>query len=253
MKKLFVDLLLPSIITAIFVLLMSASYKADSLITNSRNEYLSAMSENTKIASTTLIIDAGHGGADGGALSISGEKESILNLKISNKTELFAAFFGVSTITTRDSEEINYNDSAITIHDKKIDDSNRRVNIINSVDDAVLISIHQNFYNESSVSGAQIFYKACADSKALSENINTFFKHFASKVRTPCQISDSIYLFKKINCPAVLVECGFISNFNENLQLNENNYQNKIAMAIISGYLQYENRLYNTVGGIYES
>ncbi len=253
MKKIFSDLLLPTIITAVLLILMSASFKADNLITLSRAEFISVMSQEQNEVQNTLIIDPGHGGADGGAVSISGDNESLINLQISQKTELIAAFFGIKTLSTRDSEDIAYGDSALSIHDKKVYDSNRRVDLINNTDNAVLISIHQNFYDDISVAGAQVFYGNIIDSVDLAESISSNFKLFAAKVRTPCQISEAIYIFKKIDCPSVLIECGFISNPNENTLLTDGNYQNKIALAIISGYLQYENRLNFSVGGTYES
>ena len=253
MKKLFSDLFLPTAITAILLILMSASFKADDLITLSRAEFISVMSQEQNEVQITLIIYPLHGGADGCAVSISGDNESLINLQISQKTELIAAFFGIKTVTTRDSEDIEYGESTISIHDKKVYDSNRRVDLINNTNNAVLISIHQNFYNDSNVTGAQVFYGNLNDSIGLAENITSNFKLFAAKVRIPCQISETIYIFKKINCPAVLIECGFISNYDENSLLTDKNYQNKIALAIISGYLQYENRLNYTVGGTYES
>lgn len=248
----FSDLLLPTVITAILIFLMSASFMANDLITFSRNKFVSVMAAQ-HVSDTALIIDPGHGGADGGAVSVTGGKESVLNLQIGKKSELIAAFFGIDTILTRDSEEIYYPETTETIHDKKVFDTNSRVELINNTSNAVLISIHQNYFDNSSVSGAQIFYRDVADSLGLAEFISSNLNLITSKVRAPQQISDSIYIFKKISCPAILIECGFISNPSENTLLNSNTYQNKIAIAVITGYLQYENRLTQTVGGTYES
>ena len=172
----------------------------------------------------------------------------------SNLFDFISLFFGIVPIMTRDSEQIDYPDTAISIHDKKVYDSNRRVDLINNTGNCVVISIHQNYFDNNSVYGAQIFYGSSPNSSDLAEYISTDMSIFARKVRAPQQIADNIYIFKKISCPAVLVECGFISNQAENSTLNDNTYQNKLAIAIITGYLEYENRLSQSVGGtLYES
>ena len=254
MKKLFSDLLIPTLISVILLVLMSASFKADRLITNSRNIFIAAMLNNDGKLNSKLIIDAGHGGVDGGAVSITGGKESEINLQIAKKADLLAAFFGINTVMTRADESIEYPEITETIHDKKVYDSKRRIDIINNTSNATLVSIHQNHFDDSSVIGAQIFYNSFENSSILADFVSTNLKEFAEKVRTPQKISDNIYIFRYAKCPSILIECGFISNEHENSLLINNNYQIKTSLAVIIGFLQYENLAEQSVGGmIYES
>ena len=155
---------------------------------------------------------------------------------------------------TRESETLEYGNDAASIHDKKVYDTKQRVELINNTKNAVLISIHQNKFSDSTVKGAQIFYRTEEDSLNFAESVNAELREICKNVRLPSKISDKIYIFKYISCPAVMLECGFISNSEENALLVTNEYQNKLALAIISGYLNYEDQLYkDTVGGTYES
>ena len=244
------ELLLPIIIVTLMLVLLSASFTADDMITSAYNNYVSVLNSNTNITYPVLILDAGHGGADGGAISVTGGKESEINLTITKKAEYLAAFFGIKTAMTRDSETIDYPENCATIHEKKVYDTKSRVELINSANNPVLISIHQNKFDDSSVSGVQVFFGNNEKSSNLADSLTENLKSFVKTVRNPKQISDSIYIFKHISCPAIMIECGFISNSSENSLLNYNEYQNKLAISIISGYLSYENEL---CGGTNES
>ena len=116
-----------------------------------------------------VVIDPGHGGEDGGAVSPSGVKESTLNLDIAEKLDLILAFYGVHTVMTRTSETLDYSESADTIREKKREDQNRRIDLIDSLDNAVVISIHQNNYPSAGPFGAQAFYAPTDGSKAFAE------------------------------------------------------------------------------------
>lgn len=246
MKKLISDLSVPAAIVAMLIITLSASFKTDDIITNYKEQYIETLNRNNYINYVIMIIDAGHGGTDGGAVSVTGGKESEINLSIARKTEQLAAFFGIDTVMTRESEDIDYPDNCDTIHKKKVYDTKCRVELINSYENAVVISIHQNNFNEESVNGAQVFYRSSDDSLILSENITAMLQEFALPVRLPSQISDSIYIFKNIMCPAVMLECGFLSNHEENALLQDNCYQNKLAASIIVGFL-------NSYGGTNEN
>ena len=109
-------------------------------------------------AQRVLILDPGHGGEDGGAVSLSGVHESVINLDITKRIDLIMGLFGTEVVLTRDAEELIYPDDANTIRKRKVADTKRRAELINSIDNAVLISIHQNIYPGKQPFGAQVFY-----------------------------------------------------------------------------------------------
>ena len=246
MKKTLSKLVLPAIIVTIMVALTSASFISDDIITQSYRNFLPVFNQNVKLG-CILIIDPGHGGADGGAVSVNNDKESKINLEISKRMELFAAFLGITTKMTRSEEEIQYPDNCITIREKKVYDSISRVELINSYKSPVLISIHQNKYDDSSIRGAQVFYNnnESDNSKNLADRITEELDIFANKLRGTKEISSDIYIFKHTDCTSILVECGYISNPEECNLLKTEIYQNKLAIAIITGYNRHMNENQN--------
>ncbi len=208
---------------------------------NSKNE--PAVSASFSSARPIVIIDPGHGGEDGGAVSVTGAKESEINLQISQKLEQLMALCGVPTVLTRNSEQLDYPEAAQTIHDKKVADQKARIQLINSYQNATLISIHQNMYTTSQPSGAQVFYTAMDGSQNLADTIQANFSSYlgTENNRTAKQISDNIYLMKHVTCPAVLVECGFLSNYREEELLRSDNYQLKLVSIITLSYIEFCN------------
>lgn len=189
----------------------------------------------------TLIIDPGHGGADGGAVAADGTKESVINLDISLKIKSLSDLLGLNSVIIRESEDLPYPEDATTIAAKKRWDQNRRLELINSTANGVLLSIHQNFYPDSRPSGAQVLYGAIEGSRQLGEicheALNSSLCPDNRRVAAP--ISDKIFLMKNAKCPAILVECGFMSNPDELSKLLSGDYQKKIAMILIDSYLAY--------------
>lgn len=188
-----------------------------------------------------LVIDPGHGGADGGAVSGTGVRESVINLDIAKKMAALSELTGLPYTMTRYSEEIQYPDSAKSIANKKVYDQKKRVEMINDTPNAVLISVHQNKFPQNSVSGPQSFYSKNAGSDTLAElvqsSLNTAICPGNRRIAVP--ISNNIFLLKNINCPAVLIECGFLSNPKEEELLNTDKYRLKIAVTLTSAYLQF--------------
>lgn len=189
----------------------------------------------------TLILDAGHGGTDGGAVSITGKPESEINLEITLRARDLAAFMGTSPLMTRETEDIEYPEDADTIRLKKVYDQKSRVAFINSAENPVLISIHQNKYESSRASGSQVFYTNGAEEFAANMQNRLTELLMPSNKRTASKISDSIYLMSHITCPAILIECGFISNPDEARLLETGDYQKKLAVIIINEYFTYYN------------
>ena len=190
------------------------------------------------------IVDAGHGGEDGGAVSSGGVAESGLNLAIAQKSVQLLTFLGKNTAMTRDSERAVYSDGAATLREKKRSDLANRVEKINSYDNAILISIHQNSLPSSpSVQGAQVFYNGAESAQQIAgrvqADLNSAVNGAHSKQEK--QISSGIYLMRQVQCPAILVECGFLSNSAEAQRLQEQDHQKKLAAAICAGVLRQEN------------
>jgi len=188
-----------------------------------------------------LIIDPGHGGADGGAVSITGTPESSINLEIAKKLKALADFAAVPCVMTRESEDLDYPPEATSIAKMKAADQKQRVTLINSLPNGVLVSIHQNFYKSQKPRGPQAFYGKVEGSQALAETaqeyLNLFLLPESRRVAAP--INGNLLIFKKANCPSLLAECGFLSNSTEAQLLETGEHQLKAAVALMSAYLCY--------------
>lgn len=190
----------------------------------------------------TLVIDAGHGGEDGGAVSISGVSESRINLAIACRLELIMGLYGVDTVLLRTEDISLHSEGASTLREKKVSDLHNRVDRVNSIDNAVLISIHQNSYSDSQYRGAQVFFAPTDGSQAFGEYTQEVLRVSLNpdNTRLAKQIPDTVYLMNHITCRAILVECGFLSNPEEDQLLQTPGYQLKLASALAGAYLQYE-------------
>ena len=197
-----------------------------------------------------LILDAGHGGEDGGASSAGGSKESDINLNIVLKAEALMAFLGVRTELTRDQDRSMHSEGASTIHEKKVSDLKNRVEFVNSISDAMLISVHQNYFTDSRYSGAQVFYTGGDVSRQWGEGTQEVLRQVLDpdNSRAAKAVPDNVYLFSHISCPAILVECGFLSNGEEASLLLTDTYQRKISLALAGAFLR-ELQMIPTVWG----
>lgn len=186
------------------------------------------------------VLDAGHGGEDGGAVSGAGAKESDINLAITLKLNELIRFLGKKTILTRSSDISIYSDGAQTLREKKTSDLKNRVELVNKTKHAVLISIHQNSLpSVPSVHGAQVFYSAVEPSAQLAASIQNAMNIGINlqNQKEEKRIDPSIYLMKMSLRPAVLIECGFMSNAEEAEKLQSPDYQKKLAVAIAAGIM----------------
>lgn len=188
-----------------------------------------------------LIIDAGHGGADGGAVAADGTPESGINLDIALRVEALARFCGVSTVMTRRAEDIAYPEEAQTISQMKKADQNARLELINSLPNAVLLSIHQNNYPASAPWGIQVFYNTAAGSDTLAEIMQqNLTSSLCPENRRIAEAADEgIYLMRRAEHRAVLVECGFLSNPGDLEKLESEGYRTQLAVVMVASYLQY--------------
>lgn len=187
----------------------------------------------------TLILDAGHGGEDGGAVSVSGTRESQINLSIVLKLDDLLGMYGTAPVLLRDSDISLHDSDCVTLREKKVSDLKNRVEAIESVEQAVLISIHQNSYPDGRYHGTQSFYAPTEGSEALAQQIQSAIQTSLQpdNNREIKQIPDTIYLMNHISCPAVLVECGFLTNEEEEARLRDEDYQRKLAAVLMSAWL----------------
>lgn len=184
-----------------------------------------------------FVIDAGHGGEDGGAVSPNGVVESSINLAVAQDLNDLLLFLGEDTHMTRTEDISLHEEGAKTLHEKKVSDLKNRVKIVNETADGVLVSIHQNSMpGTKSVHGAQTFYREGSEllaqsvQQALNEAIN-------EKEKSEKRISSDIYLMNHVERSAILIECGFLSNAEECEKLQQVDYQKKLAAVIAAGLL----------------
>lgn len=182
-----------------------------------------------------LIIDPGHGGIDGGAIAYNGVKESDLNLQIALKLRDIADLCGCKTFLTR------IDDSARTDIDSysEREDLQHRVELIQSVQNGVVISIHQNYFPTSQPSGAQVFYASGEESKRLgllAHELLVEILHPGDR-RLASPAPERLYITSHVSHPAILVECGFLSNLSDLQLLCDDGYQTSIAAILCSAYL----------------
>lgn len=188
-----------------------------------------------------LVIDPGHGGEDGGAISISGAVESEVNLDISKRLDQIMGLFGIPVVMTRETNVLEYPSDAKTVRARKNSDMQRRTELVNKIENPVLISIHQNNYPGKQPFGAQVFYGGEGESKALGIYIQSILKKVlnSKSKRTAEEVSDNIFLLKYTSCTSVLIECGFLSNPLEDALLKTDEYKLRISWAIASAYLGF--------------
>lgn len=189
----------------------------------------------------TVIIDAGHGGEDGGATSCTGVMESQINLQIALRLRDLCHLLGYKTLMIRSSDISVYTEGN-SIATKKLSDLRNRVRIVNDTVDGILISIHQNTFPDSKYSGAQVFYNKVPASTAFAEIMqSSFIAALNTGSNRRCKPAKGIYIMEKIERPAILIECGFISNPEEENKLRSASYQQKISCVISSALYSFLN------------
>lgn len=190
----------------------------------------------------TVILDAGHGGEDGGAVAFDGTMEKDINLEICSTISMFFDIFGINYINIR-TDDISVGDTSLdTIRERKASDIHKRYDIINSTENSVLLSIHQNMFSVEKYSGTQVFYaKSVESSKTLAQCIqSSVVSSLQNDNKRAIKEGDkSIYLLYNAKRPSVLVECGFMSNMEELALLKDLQYRSKISYFIVSGLLEY--------------
>ena len=182
-----------------------------------------------KLVGKVIILDAGHGGKDRGT-SVNGVYESEINLSVVLKLKNALNKHGVDVILTRDGD---YDLSSPNVSRRKKSDFDNRINLINESGADLYLSIHMNYLSDSRYYGAQVFYIEGKSrlAKSIQDNFDSPMKEK--------KLSNSIYMFKKLIVPGVLIECGFLSNDKERSLLQDKDYQDKLVESIVNGLLKY--------------
>lgn len=211
--------------------------------------YLFALTYNKETVQTmslpvtgkVVVLDAGHGGEDGGASSKNGTTEAEINLSIALKVQSLLEQSGCTVILTRSDENAIYDLDSKTLRQKKVSDIKNRVKIGNEASADIFVSIHLNKIPQSQYYGWQTFYKeANEQSKNLATCIQNSLNEAIQKEnkRVPLKI-DNIYIVDNVTIPTSIVECGFLSNPEEEKQLLDDEYQGRLAWGIYTGIIDY--------------
>lgn len=192
-----------------------------------------------RVSEVRYILDAGHGGEDGGAISITGVPESGINLSIVQTMGDLFGLFGHAPFLLREEDVSLHDESAVTLREKKVSDLMNRTKAVNKFEHATLISVHQNSYPSEKYWGTHTFYAATEGSKELANQIQNAIKRTIQPEnnREAKLIPENVYLMNHISCRAVLVECGFLTHPGEEALLQDHVYQKKLATVLTTAIL----------------
>lgn len=186
-----------------------------------------------------IVIDAGHGGMDGGTTSCTGVLESGINLDIARRLEAMLGLLGYDTVMTRTTADSIAKEGQ-TIRQQKQSDLRNRAKIVNGQPSAILVSIHQNHFPDSKYWGPHVYYAPDSVSQALAQAMQSGLNRcLAPKSNRTCKAADGVWLMQHIQCPGILIECGFLSNPTEEALLREPEYQKKLCGAITAALVNY--------------
>ena len=192
-----------------------------------------------------IVIDAGHGGMDGGCVSVNDKCEKDINLNILLTLRDMATVMGYEPVCTRETDVSIHDEGIEGLSNQKKSDMKNRLEIINSQENAIAVSIHQNQFTDEKYSGAQMFYSPNVEGSEQLADIMQ--KQFVAKLqpdnkREVKRVKDELYLLNNANCPAIMIECGFLSNHEEANKLESEEYQKRIAFTIFSGINEFKNQ-----------
>lgn len=192
----------------------------------------------------TLILDAGHGGLDGGCSTSDGKVEKNINLNIAISVRDLSKLFGYNVETTRDIDKSIHDKGITGIRNQKVSDMENRLKLFNKYTNSICVSIHQNTFSDPKFNGAQMFY---SDKNESSEQLATIMQQqFVTNLQPYNQretklCGKELYLCYYCTNPAVMVECGFLSNPKEATELTNPDYQKKVAFTIFTGINKFTN------------
>ncbi len=226
---------------AMVVLTLCLSFGAIYYAQNIANENI-AVTNNIVSDLPIIVIDGGHGGMDGGCSTADGQVEKNINLSILLSAKDFAEFFGYTVEATRTTDKSIHDKGVTGIRNQKVSDMNNRLAIFNKYPNSVCVSIHQNTYSDPKYSGAQMFY---SDKNPDSEDLASIMQQSfvanlqPENMRETKLCGDELFLCYYCENPAVMVECGFLSNVAEAELLTDKSYQKKVAFCIFGGINEF--------------
>lgn len=225
MRRLFsITTMIPFYIVAFIVLICVVLFTSNTVSTIAEEQAINNR--------TCVIIDPGHGGVDGGATSCNGILESQLNLEISLRLNDLMHLIGLDTIMIRETDCSVYTHGK-TIAQKKVSDLKERVRIVNEHNNALLVSIHQNHFSDSRYYGPQVFYGKIGESREFAQRMQiALTTTLCPESNRKAKSATGVYLMDKVLCEGVLVECGFLSNYEEEAKLRDPQYQKKLCSII---------------------
>ncbi len=190
----------------------------------------------------TVIVDAGHGGIDGGTVAVDGTVEKEINLAIAKRLASLLGCFGVRTVMTRTSDDSIHDPTCTSVRAQKISDVRNRMCIMEQTENSAFVSIHQNHFTQSQYRGTQVFYSGNdTRSEMLARSIQSAVVSVIQpdNTREIKKSGTEIYLLYHAVRPAVMVECGFLSNPEETQLLKSEDYQTKMALAVAQGIMNF--------------
>lgn len=211
------------------------------MLATNKNEENIVPTVSLPVSGKTIVVDAGHGVPDEGAESSNGTSEAETNLKIALKLQELLEQSGCTVILTRSDENAIYDIDSKTLRQKKISDIHNRVKIGNESQADIFVSIHLNKIPQQQYDGWQTFYNAKSeDGRKLAISIqDAIGKAVQTENNRVAKSIDNIYIIKHVEIPTTIVECGFLSNPEEEKKLLENSYQDKLAWGIYNGIINY--------------
>ncbi|MBR2431439.1 MAG: N-acetylmuramoyl-L-alanine amidase [Clostridia bacterium] len=230
--------ILAALLTLILVLLMTKFESRE----KSPTERAVAMTQGVQKSSVTVVIDAGHGGEDGGASSVSGALEKDLNLDIAFLLADMLRANGINVVMTRTEDILLYDPTSDYHGRKKVLDLAARLKIAKETPNSVFVSIHMNSFPQTQYSGLQVYYsKNDKNSKTVADLIQSNVKAYLqpSNTRKTKGATSAIFLLDRLETPAVLIECGFLSNYEEARRLSNAEYRKKLAFVIFCSLCDY--------------
>ena len=227
------------ILFSIIIALLAFSFSIENNTEKSKGNTITTTS--TPVSGKTVVIDAGHGIPDEGAESSNGTTEAETNLKIALKLQNLLEQSGSTVILTRSDENAIYDLDSKTLKQKKISDIHNRVKIGNESQADIFVSIHLNKIPQPQYDGWQTFYREGDEesaklAKQIQENLNKTIDKENNRI---AKTIDNIYIIKHVKIPTTIVECGFLSNPEEEKKLLDDEYQNKLAWGIYNGIINY--------------
>ena len=229
-----------TIFLMVFVSLFASSFKIAN--NNMLNKEITTETVALPVTNRVIVIDAGHGTPDEGAESNNGVTEAEINLRIALKLQNLLEQSGAKVILTRSNETAIYDIDKKTLREKKVSDIHNRVKIGNESSADIFVSIHLNKIPQNQYWGWQCFYNQNEKSKILAENLQNNLNEAIQKENKRIAMKlDTVYIMKNVEIPISIVECGFLSNEEEEKRLQEDDYQNRLAWGIYNGIMDYFN------------